>query len=49
MPEGIVNAELNATGVLTNISVLQEDGHKEQWIIAMSVSPSEYKILDYGM
>ena len=49
MPEGIVNAELNATGVLTNIGVLQEDGHKEPWIIAMSVSPSEYKILDYGM
>ena len=49
MPEGIVNAELNETGVLTNIGVLHEDGHKEPWIIAMSVSPSEYKILDYGM
>ncbi len=49
MPEGIVKAELNETGVLTNIGVLHEDGHKEPWIIAMSVTPSEYKILDYGM
>lgn len=49
MPQSIVNAQLNATGVLTNIGVLQEDGHKEPWIIAMSMSPSEYKILDYGM
>lgn len=49
MPEGIVNAELYETGVVTNIGVLQEDGHKEPWIIAMNVDPSEYKILDYAM
>jgi hypothetical protein len=49
VPEGIVNAELYGTGITTNIGVLHEDGHKEPWIIAMSVSPSEYKILDYGM
>ena len=49
MPKSIVNAELYETGVVTNIGVLQEDGHKEPWIIAMNVTPSEYKILDYGM
>lgn len=49
LPEGIVNAELYGTGVVTNIGVLHEDGHKEPWIIAMNVAPSEYKILDYGM
>lgn len=48
-PEGIVNAELYGTGVVTNIGVLHEDGHKEPWIIAMNVTPSEYRILDYGM
>ena len=49
MPEGIVNAELYGTGVVTSIGVLHEDGHKEPWIIAMSVAPSEYRTLDYGM
>ena len=49
LPEGIVNAELYGTGVVTNIGVLHEDGHKEPWIIAMNVAPSEYTILDYGM
>ena len=49
LPEGIVNAELYGTGVVTNIGALQEDGHKEPWIIAMNVTPSEYRILDYGM
>lgn len=49
VPEGIVNAQLYGTGVVTNIGVLQEEGHKEPWIIAMNVTPSEYKILDYGM
>ena len=49
MPEGIVKAELYGTGIITNIGVLHEDGHKEPWIIAMNVAPSEYKILDYGM
>ena len=49
MPEGIVNAELYGTGVVTNIGVLHEDGHKEPWIIAMNVAPSEYRTLDYGM
>ena len=30
MPEGIVNAELYGTGVVTSIGVPQEDGHKER-------------------
>lgn len=49
LPDGIVNAELYGTGVVTNIGVLHEEGHKEPWIIAMNVTPSEYRILDYGM
>ncbi len=49
LPEGIVNAQLYGTGVVTNIGVLHEDGHKEPWIIAMNVAPSEYRVLDYGM
>ena len=49
MPEGLANAELYSTGIITNIGVLHEDGHKEPWIIAMNVAPSEYRILDYGM
>lgn len=49
MPEGLTKAELYGTGVITNIGVLHEDGHKEPWIIAMNVSPTEYKVLDYGM
>ena len=48
-PEGLVNAELYGTGVITNIGVLHEDGHKEPWIIAMNVAPSEYRVLDYGI
>ena len=39
-PEGLVNAELYGTGVITNIGVLHQDGHKEPWIIAMNVAPS---------
>ena len=49
LPEGLVNAELYGTSVVTNIGVLHEDGHKEPWIIAMKVAPSEYRVLDYGM
>ena len=41
LPEDIVNTQLYGTGVVTNIGVLYEDGHKEPWIIAMNVAPSE--------
>ena len=48
-PEGLVNAELYGTGIITSIGVLREDGHKEPWIIAMNAAPSEYRVPDYGM
>lgn len=43
------NATLNKSGVTTNIGVLQEEGYKEAWIIAMNEKPSKGKILDYEM
>jgi len=49
MPKGITGAELYGSGVLTNIGVLHESGHKEAWIIAMDGTPSRYRVLDYGM
>lgn len=42
-------AELYGSGVVTNIGVLHEKGHKEPWIIAMDASPNRYTVLDYGM
>ncbi len=45
----IKGAELNKTGVVTNIGVLQEKGHPEPWIIAMGCAPTEGRVLDYGM
>jgi hypothetical protein len=49
MPDGVIGAELYASGVKTNIGTLHEKGHKEPWIIAMDVNPNRYTILDYGM
>lgn len=49
MPQGLINAELYGSGVLTNIGVLHDDGHPEPWIIAMDAKPSQYTVLDYGM
>jgi hypothetical protein len=43
------NAQMNETGVKTNIGILHEDGHKEAWIIAMECAPNRGKIMDYGM
>jgi len=48
-PEGLVDAELYETGLITNIDVIHEKGRKEPWIIAMNVTPSEYTVLEYGM
>ena len=48
-PQGLVDAELYGSGVITNIGVLHEKGHKEPWIIAMDAKPSLYTVLDYGM
>jgi Transposase DDE domain len=47
--EGIEKAELNESGVVTNIGLLQEEGHAEPWIIAMDCKPTIGKVLDYGM
>ena len=49
LPQGITGAELYGSGVVTNIGVLHEKGHKEPWIIAMDARPSRYTVLDYGM
>ena len=49
LPDGVKGAELYGSGVVTNIGVLHEKGHKEPWIIAMDASPNRYTVLDYGM
>lgn len=54
LPKGITGAELSGaelygSGVITNIGVLHESGHKEAWIIAMDGTPNRYTVLDYGM
>lgn len=45
----MIDAELNETGVKTNIGILHEDRHKDAWIIAMSETPNKGRVLDYGM
>lgn len=45
----VENAELNSTGVKTCIGVLQEEGYREPWIIAMDCKPNKGRILDYSM
>ena len=49
LPRGVAGAELYGSGVVTNIGVLHEKGHKEPWIVAMDANPSRYTVLDYGM
>jgi hypothetical protein len=49
MRGGIENTELYGSGVITNIGVLHEKGHKEPWIVAMDAKPSAYTVLDYGL
>lgn len=46
---GIENAALNESGVVTNIGVLHEKGYPDPWIIAMDEKPSKGRVLDYGM
>lgn len=43
------NVRLGGSGVETHIGILQEKGHPEPWIIAMSEPPSKGRVLDYGM
>ncbi len=47
--EGVENVELSGFGVVTNIGILHEKGHKEPWIIAMDAGLGKHKVLDYGM
>jgi hypothetical protein len=35
--------------VVTNVAMVQEPGHAEPWIIALSEAPDTYRALDYGM
>lgn len=49
LPRGVTGAELYGSGVVTNIGVLHEKGHKEPWIVAMDANPGRYTVLDYGM
>lgn len=35
-------------GILTNLGILHEAGHKEPWIIAMDCPPTRAAVLDYG-
>lgn len=45
----LIGAELNKTGVKTNIGILHEAGHIEPWIIAMNETPNQARVRDYGM
>lgn len=40
---------LGENGPLTNLGIVQEEGHPEPWFIAMNESPTEAKVFDYGM
>jgi Transposase DDE domain len=43
------DAELNKTGVKTNIGILHEAGHDEPRIFAMDAEPTAGRVLDYGL
>ena len=47
--QSLTNVGLTGKNIATNIAILQEPGHDEPWIIAMSQAPSTYKALDYGL
>ena len=40
--------QLFTQGILTNLGILHEAGHKEPWIIAMDCAPTRAAVLDYG-
>ena len=40
--------QLFTQGILTNVGILHEVGHKEPWIIAMDCWPTRAAVLDYG-
>ena len=43
------NVLISQKKVPTHLGIIQEEGHPEPWIIAMSSLPSFYKTLDYGL
>ena len=43
------DATFNNTEVATNISIVNERGHEEPWIIAMDRRPSKHRTLDHGI
>jgi len=40
---------LGNSNVMTSVGVIQDKGHDEPWVIAMSGKPSRAKTLDYGL
>jgi hypothetical protein len=44
----LTGVHLFTSGVMTNLGILQEDGHPEPWIIAMNVTPTRATVLDYA-
>lgn len=49
--EGVTSIEKGRlrSGVVTNIGIIHEKGHKEAWYIAMDQKQNEYTTRDYGM
>lgn len=46
---GITDADLCNSGVITNIGYVHDKGHKEAWFIAMDDTPIRTTTLDYGL
>ena len=44
----LTGVRLFASGVITNLGILHEDGHPEPWIIAMDAAPTRASVLDDG-
>ena len=44
----LTGVRLFASGVITNLGILHEDGHPEPWIIAMDAVPTRASVLDDG-
>jgi hypothetical protein len=45
----LTNVRITHKAVRTHIGIVQDKGHKEPWIIAMSEPPDYFKTMDYGM
>ena len=48
-PEGIRDAQMNGSSIVTSIGALHEKGHREPWIVAMDGEPTPARVRDYGM